>query len=136
MWFLHDGTGESLCCLAHGELAWLVLEPDTGLDHCLRILLSRSRALEQGPLLLGPRRDESFLSHMLMLIARRSRIYCWEVFLPCGNKVDVAELTNRRHFTTPEIPHPHDGVGVSGNYRAQRGNAGITQPPSAREGMK
>ena len=31
MWFLHDGTP---CCLAHGELDWLFIEPDTGLDHC------------------------------------------------------------------------------------------------------
>ena len=44
MWFLHDGTGQTLCCLAHGELAWLFLEPDTGLDHCPRILLQRFRA--------------------------------------------------------------------------------------------
>ena len=36
-----------MCCLAHGELAWLFLEPDTVLEHCPRILLS---ALEQGPL--------------------------------------------------------------------------------------
>ena len=40
MWFLHDGTGWTLCCLAHGELAWLFLEPDTRLFNCPRILLS------------------------------------------------------------------------------------------------
>ena len=33
-----------MCCLAHGELAWLFLEPDTGLDNCPRILLSCFRA--------------------------------------------------------------------------------------------
>ena len=44
MWFLHDGTGYTLCCLAHGELAWLFLEPDTGLDHCPRFQLSCFRA--------------------------------------------------------------------------------------------
>ena len=33
-----------LCCLAHRELACLFHEPDTGLDHCLRILLSCFRA--------------------------------------------------------------------------------------------
>ena len=33
-----------LCAVVHGELAWLFLEPDTGLDHCPRILLSRFRA--------------------------------------------------------------------------------------------
>ena len=33
-----------LCYLAHGELVWLFLEPDTGLDHCQRILLSCFRA--------------------------------------------------------------------------------------------
>ena len=33
-----------LCCLAHRELAWHFLEPDTWLDHCLRILLSCFRA--------------------------------------------------------------------------------------------
>ena len=44
MWFLHDGTGYSLCSLAHRELAWLILEPDTGLDHCPRILLSCFKA--------------------------------------------------------------------------------------------
>ena len=33
-----------MCCLAHGELAWLFLEPDTGLDQCPRILLSCFRA--------------------------------------------------------------------------------------------
>ena len=43
MWFLHDGTGWTVCCWAHGELAWLFLEPDTGLDHCPRILLSYFR---------------------------------------------------------------------------------------------
>ena len=31
-------------CLAHGELAWLILEPDTGLDYCPRIILSCVRA--------------------------------------------------------------------------------------------
>ena len=30
MWFLRDETGYTQCCLAHGELAWLFLEPDTG----------------------------------------------------------------------------------------------------------
>ena len=44
MWFFCDGTGYTLCCLAHGELAWLFLEPHTGLDHCPRILLSCYRA--------------------------------------------------------------------------------------------
>ena len=29
MWFLHDEIGLALCCLAHGELAWLVNEPHT-----------------------------------------------------------------------------------------------------------
>ena len=33
-----------LCCLAHVELAWLILEPDTRLEHCPRILLSGFRA--------------------------------------------------------------------------------------------
>ena len=44
MWFLHDGTGLTMCCLAHVELAWLFLEPDTGLDHFPRIPLSCLRA--------------------------------------------------------------------------------------------
>ena len=44
MWFLHEGTGYDLWCLAHGKLAWLFIEPDTGLDHCPRILLSCFRA--------------------------------------------------------------------------------------------
>ena len=45
MRFLHnDGAGYSLCCLANGGLTWLLLEPDTGLDHCTRILLSCFRA--------------------------------------------------------------------------------------------
>ena len=48
MWFLHDGTGWTLCCLAHGELAWLLLEPYTGLDHCPIILLSGFRARISG----------------------------------------------------------------------------------------
>ena len=33
-----------LCSLTHGELAWLFLEPDTGLNHCPRILPSCFRA--------------------------------------------------------------------------------------------
>ena len=33
-----------MCCMAHGELAWLFLELDTGLDHCPRIVLSCFRA--------------------------------------------------------------------------------------------
>ena len=44
MWFLHDGTGKALYCLTHGELDWLLLEPDTGLDRCPRILLLCFRA--------------------------------------------------------------------------------------------
>ena len=44
MWFLHVGTGWTLCCLAHGELPLLFLERDTGLNHCPRILLSCFRA--------------------------------------------------------------------------------------------
>ena len=39
MWFLHVGTGWTLCCLAHGELAWPYHEPHTWLDDCLRMLL-------------------------------------------------------------------------------------------------
>ena len=38
IWFLHDGPGSALCCLAHGELACLFHEPNTGLDDCLRML--------------------------------------------------------------------------------------------------
>ena len=33
-----------MCCLAHGDLDWIFPEPDTGLDHCLRILLLCFRA--------------------------------------------------------------------------------------------
>ena len=40
MWFLHDGTGYTLCCLAYGELARHLHEPHTGLDDCLNMLLS------------------------------------------------------------------------------------------------
>ena len=39
-----------MCCLAHGELAKLFLEPNIGLDHC-QIRESYSRALEQGHLM-------------------------------------------------------------------------------------
>ena len=38
MWFLHDGTGWALCCLAHRELAGFFHEPHTGLEDCLRML--------------------------------------------------------------------------------------------------
>ena len=38
-----------MCRLAHGELAWLFLEPDKGLDHCPRILLSCFRARTSAP---------------------------------------------------------------------------------------
>ena len=38
----------NMCCLAHGELAWFFLEPDIGLDHCPRILLSCFRARTSG----------------------------------------------------------------------------------------
>ena len=48
MRFLHDGAGKALCCLAHGELAWLFHEPHTGLDHCPRILLSCFRSGTSG----------------------------------------------------------------------------------------
>ena len=37
-----------LCCLAHGELVWLFLEPDTGLGHCPSILLSCFKARTSG----------------------------------------------------------------------------------------
>ena len=33
---------QALCCLAHGELAWLLHEPHTGLDDCLNMLLPPS----------------------------------------------------------------------------------------------
>ena len=65
MWFLHDGTGLTLCCLAHGELAWLILEPHTGQGDCLKILLSCFRARPSGlscmRLLRRPRPPWSFL---------------------------------------------------------------------------
>ena len=32
-------SGWTLCCLAHKELTWFFPDPDTGLDHCPRILL-------------------------------------------------------------------------------------------------
>ena len=35
--------------MAVGELAWLFLEPDRGLDHCPRILLSCFRARTSRP---------------------------------------------------------------------------------------
>ena len=44
--------------MAHGELAWLFLEPDTGLDNCPKILLKKS-ALEQGPLLQREKSDDA-----------------------------------------------------------------------------
>ena len=44
MLFLYDWTGWALCCLVRRELAWLFLEPDTGMDNCPRILLSCLRA--------------------------------------------------------------------------------------------
>ena len=37
-----------MCCLAHGELAWLFREPNTGLDGCPIILLSCFRASTSG----------------------------------------------------------------------------------------
>ena len=40
--------GTALCCLAHGELAWLFHEPHTGLDDCLNMLLSRFRKRMSG----------------------------------------------------------------------------------------
>ena len=44
MWFLHDGTGTTLCCLSHGELTLLFLEPLARSNEFLKILLSRFRA--------------------------------------------------------------------------------------------
>ena len=44
--------------MAHGELAWLFLEPDTGVDHCPRTLLSffkaRSSAVRLHPIIPTP----------------------------------------------------------------------------------
>ena len=40
MWFLHDGTGYTQCCLADREQAWLFHVPHTGLDGCLGMILS------------------------------------------------------------------------------------------------
>ena len=46
MWFLHDGTGYTLCYFAHREqLAWLFYEPHTGLEDCLNMLLSCFRKM-------------------------------------------------------------------------------------------
>ena len=50
-----------LCCLVHGELAWLFLEPDTGLHHCPRILLLCFRSRTSGPR-EGRREGESHFS--------------------------------------------------------------------------
>ena len=56
---------EQVRLLAHGELAWLFLEPDTGLDHCLRILLSCFTARTSGQeLSLILIRDKSFFSKL------------------------------------------------------------------------
>ena len=44
------------CCLAHGELARLFLEPDTGLDICPSILLSCFRARTSAPTPATPAR--------------------------------------------------------------------------------
>ena len=55
-----------LCCFAHGELAWLFLDPDTWLDDCPKILLSCFRArtsavsqlsLPRGPFSLSPAQE-------------------------------------------------------------------------------
>ena len=40
MWFLHDGTGWALCCLAHGELAWHFQNHIQGWLNNLNMLLS------------------------------------------------------------------------------------------------
>ena len=45
MWFVHDGTGLSLCCLSDVELAWLFHEPHTELEDCLNV---HATALEKG----------------------------------------------------------------------------------------
>ena len=79
----------TLCYLAHGELAWLFLEPDTGLNHCPRIRLTCFEARSSGfhPCMGYPLSSISAVSissppsidygHI-----RPSRTHC-EHFLPC-----------------------------------------------------
>ena len=40
----------TLYCLTHGELDWLFLEPDRGLDRCPRILLLCFRSMNSAPI--------------------------------------------------------------------------------------
>ena len=55
--------------MAHGELAWLFIEPHTGLDHCPRILLSYLRARISGDLHVAV--DEVVDLKVLVVIAKR-----------------------------------------------------------------
>ena len=71
-----------MCCLAHRELAWLFLEPDTGLDHCPRILLScfRARASVTNPLLPKTRNNPLLLLLLLrwgVVSENKSEKGCW-----------------------------------------------------------
>ena len=54
MWYLHDTTGQAVCCLAHGELAWLVHEPHTGLDDCQSYCHALEKGCLIGEFLVGP----------------------------------------------------------------------------------
>ena len=92
-----------MCCLAHGELSWLFLEPDTGLDHCPRILLSCFRArtsaskmrvslsLSHFPYSLSPLSLFSFLLHSLFL-----SVFVFFQSRKCGGNKGKTEDGRRR----------------------------------------
>ena len=58
MWFLHDGTGQALYCLAHGELAWHFQNHIQGWRNDLNVLISCFR--EKMPFLILLDRRASF----------------------------------------------------------------------------
>ena len=66
-----------LCCLAHVELAWLILEPDTRLEHCPRILLSCFRARISGSNSDHFIRDDYHsMLYLFIFLHRKRKVMC------------------------------------------------------------
>ena len=106
MWFLNDGTGSSMCCFAQGELTWLVMEPQTGLEDCLKILLScfRARTSEQQ----SPRGDLGVIAERIADFAAAeaagklisSASCAWTIAVRTGTGAPPSCTRRLRRFTT------------------------------------
>ena len=104
MWFLHDGTGQALCCLASGELAWHFQNHIQGWMNDLNMLLSCFRTKMSAQCLFSS--SPSFVLFLLLhsTLSPRSRSFVRRgnsvIYHPNLRGCQIHETYRRNNATT------------------------------------